>query len=155
MFVQDQLRRIGIDMQLQVLDGNLVRARFDDGDFDAIIVQVLTPERRVVLEDSPIGMLDEELAGMIARATTEPDVDTKLQLWAETGERYKSLAPAMFLHASLSVLAADKRLEGIGVPGSIVRRMSWRHAFGGLEHLRVGETTVRARTECRGKEGTP
>ena len=43
----------------------------------------------------------------------------------------------MFLNASMTVLAADRRIRGFGEPGTVVRRMSWRHAFGGLGHLWV------------------
>jgi peptide/nickel transport system substrate-binding protein len=139
-FVQDQLRRIGIDMGLQTLDGNVGRARFESGDFQAIIVQVLTPERRAVALDSPLGVvLDTVLALEMDAAQREPDIERKLELFEEVGRRYRRLAPAMFLHATISVIAADRRLQGLGDPGMIVQRMSWRHAFGGLEHLRIAD----------------
>ena len=55
------------------------------------------------------------------------------------GERYRDLAPAMFLHATMSVMAADRRLAGLGRPGTIAQRMAWRHAFGGLEYVTIDE----------------
>jgi peptide/nickel transport system substrate-binding protein len=138
-FVQDQLRRIGIDMQLQTLDWSLVNARFDAGDFEATIPPITSPERRVVAMDSPLGLLNRELAQAVDAATIEPDLDRRLQLWKIAGDRYRDLAPALFLHSVVHVLMADERLMGIGEPGTIVRRMSWRHAFGGLEHLWVSD----------------
>ncbi len=136
-FVQDQLRRIGIAMALQTLDGNVVRDRFGNGDFQAIIVRVLTPERRVIALDSPLGPLDRELALALQAAQQEPDLPRRLERFDDVGRRYRDLAPAMFLHATVSVIAADRRIQGFGDPGMIVQRMSWRHAFGGLEHLSI------------------
>jgi len=138
-FVQEQLRRIGIEMRLQVLNGNVVKLRFEAGDFEAIIAPVVTPERTVVGMDSPLGLLDRELARAVEAATTEPDLDRRLRLWNIAGDRYRDFAPALFLHSVMSVLIADERLMGIGDHGMIVRRMAWRHAFGGLEHLWVGD----------------
>ena len=138
-FVQDQLRRIGIDMKLQTLDWSVVAARFEAGDFESIIVPSVTPERTVVEMDSPLGLLDHELGQALAAASTEPDLNRKLQLWEIAGELYRDLAPALFLHSRMTVLMADERLMGIGEPGTIVLRMSWRYAFGGLEHLWVGD----------------
>jgi peptide/nickel transport system substrate-binding protein len=134
-FVQDQLRRIGIDMTLQALEWSVVAARLDAGDFEAIIAHSTTPERKVVAMDSPLGPLDRELARIVDAAETEANLDRRLQLWNIAGHRYRDLAPALFLHPRLTVLMADERIMGIGEPGTIVRRMSWRHAFGGLEHL--------------------
>ena len=66
---------------------------------------------------------------------TEPDLNRKLQMWDNVGGQYQDLAPALFLHSKVTLLVADERLKGIGEPGAMTRRMSWRHAFGGLEHL--------------------
>lgn len=138
-FVQDQLRRVGIDMKLQTLDARVLRVRFEAGDFESIIVPGVTPERTVVARDSPLGLLDRELAQAVDAATTEPDLDRRLKLWNIAGDQYRDLAPALFLYSVMKVLMADERLIGIGEPGTIVRRMSWRYAFGGLEHLRVSD----------------
>ena len=137
LFVQDQLRRVGIDMKLQVLDGSLVRVRFDAGDFESIIVRRVGPERQFVAADSPLGLLDRELAEALAALDDEPSLDRRLQLWESVGEQYRDLAPALFLYSRMGVLMADDRLMGIGEPGAITRRMSWRYMFGGLEHLWV------------------
>ncbi len=134
-FVQDQLRQIGIDMKLQMLDRSVVIARFKAGDFESIIVRKVGPERSIVGRDSPLGLLDYELAQAIDAAMTEPDPDRRLQAWERAGEQYQVLAPALFLHSKITVLMADEQIMGIGQPGAITRRMSWRYAFGGLEHL--------------------
>lgn len=134
-FVQDQLRQIGINMKLQTLDRNVVIARFKVGDFDSIIVPINSPERTVVMKDSPLGLLDNDLAQAVGALVTEPDLKRQLQTWEKTGEQYRELAPALFLYARVTVLAADERIMGIGEAGAITHRMTWRHAFGGLEHL--------------------
>ncbi len=136
-FVQDQFRRIGIDMELQALDWSVVTARFEAGDFESIVVDLVVPEHTVIAEDSPLGLLDRELAQAVDAATVEPDLDRRLRLWGIAGDQYRDLAPALFLHPKVTVLMADERLMGIGEPGTIVRRMSWRYLFGGLEHLWV------------------
>jgi peptide/nickel transport system substrate-binding protein len=138
-FVQDQLRRIGIDMRLEPLEWSVIATRFEAGDFDAIIAFTSTPERKVVAMDSPLGLLDRELALTVTAAETEPDLERRLQLWDIAGQLYRDLAPALFLHPRLRVLVADRRIMGFGEPGTIVRRMAWRHAFGGLEHLWIAD----------------
>ena len=138
-FVQDQLRRIGIDMKLQELDGNLVRERLDAGDFESILARTVTPERKMIAMDSPLGLLDLELAQAVEAASTEPDLDRKMRLWKVVGEQYRALAPALFLYPRMSMLVADERLMGIGEPGAVTQRMSWRNAFGGLEYLWIVE----------------
>jgi peptide/nickel transport system substrate-binding protein len=139
-FVQEQLRQVGIDMQLQTLDRSVVISRFRAGDFESIIVPIVGPERMVVMKDSPLGILDGDLAQAVDATITEPDLNRKLQLWENVGGQYRDLAPALFLHFKMAVLIADERLKGIGEPGAITRRMSWRYAFGGLEDLWI-ETT--------------
>ncbi len=138
-FVQSQLRRMGIDLQLQVLDRDIVRSRFRAGDFESIIVQQVRVERTAASLDSPLGLLDRDLAEALAAAETEPDIDRKLRLFEIAGERYRDLAPALFRHARMNMLVADRRIMGIGEPGTIVQRMTWRYAFGGLEYLWVSE----------------
>jgi peptide/nickel transport system substrate-binding protein len=136
-FVQDQLRLIGIDMKIQVLDRSVVITRFRAGDFESIIAKIVGSERSVVSKTSPLGLLDQELAEAVDAAMTEPDLSRKLQLFESAGEQYRKLAPALSLHPIMTVLIADERLIGIGKPGAITRRMSWRHKFGGLQHLQV------------------
>jgi len=126
-------------MQLQALEWSVVVARFEAGDFESVIVQTVMPEREVVATHSPLGLLNHELARAVDAATTEPELDRRLQLWNIAGNQYRDFAPALCLHPRLTVLMADNRLMGIGEPGTIVRRMSWRHAFGGLEHLWVAD----------------
>lgn len=136
-FVQDQLRRIGVDMQLQTLDWSAVNARFEAGDFAAVIPAVANPERKVVSTDSPLGVLDADLAQAVTTLPDIPDLDRRMEAVGIVGERYRDLAPALFLHSLMHVLVADEGIMGIGEPGTIVRRMSWRHAFGGLQYLRI------------------
>ena len=134
-FVQEQLRKIGIVMQLQTLDRSVVISRFRAGDFESIIVPIVGPERMVVMRDSPLGILDSELAQAVRAVIDEPDLNRKLKMWEDVGAQYRDLAPSLFLHFKMTMLVADERIKGIGEPGAITRRMSWRHAFGGLEHL--------------------
>ena len=136
-FVQDQLRRIGVDMQIQTLDWSAVNARFEAGDFAAVIPAVANPERKVVGIDSPLGVLDADLAQAVTTLPDIPDLDRRMEVLGIVGERYRDLAPALFLHSLIHVLVADEGIMGIGEPGTIVRRMSWRHAFGGLQYLRI------------------
>jgi peptide/nickel transport system substrate-binding protein len=136
-FVQDQLRRVGVRLNLQMLDGSVLRSHFQAGDYQSAIVPVLRPEWRTVRGETELDPLDPALTEALTAAIDEPDLERRMQLWALAGERYREHTPAMFLNASMTVLAADRRIRGFGEPGTVVRRMSWRHAFGGLGHLWV------------------
>ena len=48
-FIQDQLRRVGINMEIQSLNNQVVRQRQNSGDFEALLIQIgsISAQRRL------------------------------------------------------------------------------------------------------------
>lgn len=138
-FVQDQLRRVGVRMEIALLDRSVAIGRYRSGDFQAIIHPAGRRERWVVGPDSPLETLDPTLTELMARYETEPRPAKKDSLLAEAAGRYRDLVPATFLHLRGGVLAAHRRIRGLGEPGGVLSRPGWRWAFGGLPYLWVEE----------------
>ncbi|MEX2526563.1 MAG: ABC transporter substrate-binding protein [Gemmatimonadota bacterium] len=138
-FLEEQLRRIGIIAELRVLDRSLAHRRFQEGNFAAIIPTAVHSEWTIAQHASPIGPVDEALADLLDAARAEPDPARGTELMMEAGKRYRDLAPAMFLHFRTGALVAHRRVQGLGEPGTLLARQGWRWPFGGLEHLWIEE----------------
>jgi peptide/nickel transport system substrate-binding protein len=136
-FLEEQLRRVGVAAEIRVLDSSVVHSRFGAGEFTAIIPVSVGAERIVAQRASPLGLLDEELARLMDAARSEPDPARGTALMIAAGRRYRDLAPATFLHFRANALVAHRRVVGLGEPGTVLTRQSWRWPYGGLEHLRI------------------
>jgi ABC-type transport system substrate-binding protein len=133
--VQDQLRKVGVRVELLVLDGTVVHQRFQNGDFEAIIPQAVRAERTIAEANSPLGLLDAGLAAQLAAVRQEPDREVQMRLMMDAGARYRELAPATFLHVRYGALVANRRVQGIGTPGTLLPHQSWRWPFGPVERM--------------------
>jgi peptide/nickel transport system substrate-binding protein len=133
--VQDQLRKAGVRVELLVLDGTVVHQRFQRGDFEAIIPQAVRAERTVADANSPLGLLDPGLAAQFKAVREEPDREVQMQLMMAAGARYRELVPATFLYVRYGAIIANRRVQGIGTPGTLLPHQSWRWPFGPVERM--------------------
>lgn len=138
-FLRDQLMRVGADMEIQLLDASLVRQRLVDGEFEAILPLHPRPQRTYPKGETGAGVPDVELARLLSDAEKEFDPERQIELHLRLGERYREVAPGLFLGLRLGTLIADRRIQGLGQPGTLLPRASWRWPFGGLEDLSLEE----------------
>ena len=137
--VQEHLRRIGVAMDVRVLDQSVVHQRFRAGDFEAIIAPTVGANQLVASSRSPLGVLDHDLAALIAQATAEPDPERQVALYEAFGPRYRDLVPATFLYLRHGTLVAHRRIKGLGEPGSVILEQGWRWPFGPIETAWIEE----------------
>lgn len=146
-FIQDQLKRVGVKGDIVLLEHSVLQDRLRSGDFDAGIARVaglghLTDH--YLSEDSRLGSLPPVLIELAAKAREEPDPARRDSLYAELMPIFRSDLPATWLYPSVSALAARREVRGIELPGGGVRPR-WRWPFGGVEFLRVEKTSEGSR----------
>lgn len=114
-YVQDQLREIGADMQLQPLDGGALFARYRAGNFEAAVFQVWLQER-FAIEDTPLAYRNPRLAELLdtLRSVAEPAaVDRTYQ---QLTEIFRRDVPITFLFPIVHTHVAHSRLKGLNSP---------------------------------------
>lgn len=148
LLLQAELRRIGIEMEIQELEASVAGNRLREGDFEAGIFPHVLP--RMLLIPDPSSRIAAEFRAAypeIVAATDslrlEPNATARERRSIELGLRFREELPATFLHPKAYPIAANGRIRGFDHDGWTPP--SWRWAFGGLEFLRieeVGKTTV-------------
>ncbi len=123
-YLQDQLRRAGIRMEISTYDRNALRQRTREHNFDAAIVEYNYIEqfgefRLSGYENPDISRLRD--AAWFAIAQNEVDKHIR-ELWQIFGAEI----PITYLHPKLEFLAAHQRVRGM---------QNNRHLFSIVEHL--------------------
>jgi peptide/nickel transport system substrate-binding protein len=116
--IQAQLRAVGVDAQVELLDPSILVARMVAGGFDAAMngwSSGLWPDARGPWErDSELNFTsfaDEEAERLLRSATSEPDPALAAIRWAEFEARVYSQQPYTFLYWVDEIVAVDRRFE--------------------------------------------
>ncbi len=142
-FVQDQLRRVGVRAEIGTLEASLVRARVDAGRFDAAIRVIGGRGLTALLSDdlqsgASGGGLTSPLEALATAIRREPDSDRRDSLYVELARAWRAELPATRLHPTPEVIVTRREVRGLTLPEGDLRP-TWRWPFGGLEHLRWEE----------------
>jgi len=112
-FVQNQLARIGVQMEVQMLAYNAVWERFDAGDFAAIIPRLPELDFKIGQPEAPNGYRNarvQELWTGIQEALENEALDRMI---GELSDIYYDEIPGTFLHPRLRAQVARRWLRGI------------------------------------------
>ncbi len=120
-FVQAQLRRLGIQMDVQMLDLAAGRQRVKAGAFEAAIVgvhDIATPGwfDHLAFFRSPLGSGSPELVKLVeaVQATMNPaEVD---RLYRELAPIFRAELPMTFLYPQVAGMVAHRRVRGLSSP---------------------------------------
>ncbi len=118
-FIQEQLRRIGVLMDIQPLDPTLVNKRLFAGNFDAAIYMSNgSPARDAALfgEKSPLGYHNDEMIQLLDSARQIADPDALDAIYARMSVLFHADLPAMFLYPKISTHVAHRRVRGLSGP---------------------------------------
>lgn len=120
-FIQDQLRRVGVEMEIQSMEPSVVRAAYRSGDFDAVIYDVPNVPQWLLQRDwfgdgSPIGYRNAEIVGLLEALTRELDPAAQDELYAQINEILRLDEPVTFLFPWVENFAAHRRLRGLRTP---------------------------------------
>ena len=118
-FVQDQLSRVGVRMDVQTLDGSVVRERVQAGDFEAaidVIASVPVQQKAILGEGSPIGYANPRVNALLDSAVVPMAPDEFDRIYQELGQILRADLPMTFLYPSVTYFAAHRRVRGLESP---------------------------------------
>ncbi|MEJ2238855.1 MAG: peptide ABC transporter substrate-binding protein [Gemmatimonadales bacterium] len=113
--VQDQLRQLGVDMQLQPLDGGALFERYKNGDFEAAVFQVWLQER-FYEDDTPLGYHNPRLAELINRVNLSSDPTEVDRAYQEVTQLFHTDVPITLLFPITHTMVAHRRVRGLSSP---------------------------------------
>lgn len=117
-FVQDQLKRVGIRMEIQELQGAL-NTRFRSGDFEAAFGKFQNSpiafggHLSILGENSPIGYENAEMIRLLKLAKNEPDLEKRKKIFQKITPIYKADLPMTILFPETKILIAHKKIQGL------------------------------------------
>ncbi len=120
-YVQSQLRKIGVEMTLQPLDPGVVMPRLESGDFEAVFAWFRSYEtpwlRRFGLgEGDPIGYRNPQLQELIEQASRTWVPAEEDSLYSKMVEIFRADVPVTFLYLNVGLTVAHERLRGLSSP---------------------------------------
>lgn len=118
-YVQDQFRRVGIEMKLQTMDASVIRERLMAGEFQAainVIASVPVQHKRFLGEDSPLGYANPRVNTLLDSALVLMDPDAFDRLYREVGQILRAELPMTFLYPGVTFYVAHRRLRGLKSP---------------------------------------
>jgi peptide/nickel transport system substrate-binding protein len=118
-FVQDQLSRVGVRMDVQTLDRSVVRERVQAGDFEAaidVIASVPVQQKAILGEGSPIGYANPRVNALLDSAVVPMAPDEFDRIYQELGQILRADLPMTFLYPGVTYFAAHRRVHGLESP---------------------------------------
>ena len=117
LYVQGQLRRIGVRMEVQYLDGGLVNSRVMAGDFEAAFGNYGHEwMRRYFGQDYPLGYKNAEVVRLIDRLQATVHPDAKDRIYGELMEIFRADLPVTFLFSRAITHVVHRRIQGLRSP---------------------------------------
>lgn len=119
LFAQSQLRRLGIQMEIQTMDMSAGRERWRRGEFDAAIVTSLGGESgngTLFGSSSLIGYANEKVSRLLARAATSMNSNERDSIYRELWPIFQAETPMTPLFPALWTFIAHRRIRGLSSP---------------------------------------
>jgi len=117
-YVQDQLKRVGIRMEILELKGQLNK-RFRSGDFEAVFGKfqnsptTASGHLGILGENSPMGYENAEMIRLLKLAKNEPELEERKRIYQQIMPLYTADIPMTILFPEVSVLIAHKKIRGL------------------------------------------
>ena len=121
-YVQENLRRVGVRMEITTLDGSVVRERVREGAFEAAIHYIWTMpavERGLLQmfgENSPLGFSNARVIELLEAAQLTMDPDEKDAIYRELTPIFQAELPMTFLTLEVETYVAHRRIKGFSTP---------------------------------------
>ena len=134
-YVQDQLRRVGIDMEVQVLESNLVRKRLRSGNYQAAFdrfFNLLPGHIEWLGESSRLGYHNPRVADLLRTVNYTADSDEQDRIYRELMFIIRADLPITFLFPQINTIVAHRRIQGLHSP-------YWADPVMNMEHLWLEE----------------
>lgn len=116
-YVQNQLRKIGVEMDVQTVEGIAARDRVFAGDFQAAISDIALLSRdRLFGPASPMGFSNADAIRLLAEASEATDPAVEDARFRELWPILREELPVTFLFPSIWATVAHRRVLGLSSP---------------------------------------
>jgi peptide/nickel transport system substrate-binding protein len=120
-YIQSQLRKIGVSMELRPLDPSVVAERFETGDFEAVLSWLRVYEAPWLKqfrfgEGHPVGYENPRAAELIEQASETWVPEEEDRVYAELMEIFRRDLPVTFIYTLSGTSVAHHRLRGLSSP---------------------------------------
>lgn len=110
-YLQDQLRRIGVNMELQHFERGVLLDRLKTGKFESIVGFMIDPES--FGEPGGIGYRNAQMTNLVQVARTTADPDALDQAYREMSELLRVDQPVAFLFRRAVPHVVHRRVQGL------------------------------------------
>ncbi len=117
-YIQDQLRRVGVAMDIQMLPNLNVFARIQEGNFEAALSAFTIGflQRFHFGERYPLGYENAELVTLADQMNSNWDPATDDRIYRRLAEIFRADVPVTFLFPHVNTTFAHRRLRGLSSP---------------------------------------
>ncbi|MFH1883323.1 MAG: ABC transporter substrate-binding protein [Planctomycetota bacterium] len=120
-YIQDQLRRVGIRMEIQNLHRSVIMQRFRDGKFDAAIVGTANGRGHQEYfgkfgKDVYSGYDNPRVTELISKGNAAMEADERDRIYRELSPIFTADMPVTFLFPHAVTLVAHRRIKGLSSP---------------------------------------
>lgn len=128
-FIQGQLRNIGVRMEIQSLASSLIRKRVFAGKFQAAIHRLGFPRGEFFGENSPIGFDNTRVKVLFDALGTALDSNKRDMICLELSELFLKELPVTYLYPQISAWAVHRRIRGINPPFQVFPTRFMEHLW--------------------------
>ena len=118
-YIQAQLRQVGVHMAIRTMDGTVVWGRLEAGEFDAAFMVVqsgLHWYQRYFGADSPLGYRNPKVIKLINQAIATADPNEIDQIYRELMGIFRVEQPITYLHPFITAYIVHRRIQGLSTP---------------------------------------
>lgn len=115
-FIQEQLRNIGVRMDVQPMERSLIRQRVMSGEFQAAIHRLGFPRVEFFGESSPLGFYNMRVKDLFDRVEAALDSAERDMISHELSALLLEEMPVTYLYPQVSSWVFHRRIRGINPP---------------------------------------
>ena len=118
LYVQEQFRQVGVQMDIQTVDQGVLNERRDNGEFEALLGFVSSEATwlQKYFARNPIGYRNPRLLDLLDRAGTTVVPEAEDGVYRELLEIFRTDAPITFLFPRVNYQFAHRRVRGLSSP---------------------------------------
>ncbi len=118
-YIQDQLQRVGVRMEIQAAEKIIVLERLRRGEFEAAVTFFVHEPHRLrqfLGAGSPLGYRNARVVELIDRAVLTGDPDETERIYRELSEIWRAEMPVTLFFPRVEAMFVHRRLRGLSSP---------------------------------------
>lgn len=118
-YVQEAMRRVGVSVDIQVLDGSVVGERIRTGKFDAVLSSIVFGPvmwQRWFGTKSPLGYRNPDVVRLLERLPSARNLAEDADIRRQLTLIFRADVPATFLFPNMKTVFARNRVHGLSSP---------------------------------------